>query len=296
MATTSIGPPSTSAGSPKRWIASTSTYTATPSSSTALARAARISRRYQPNVRCERAEPRPARWMAASAMPMPMTSVSMCPASDSRASEPVTNAADDLDDHEHEQHEEGGEQRALVARPADSDTCECEWPFLTRRARAPPPSSRMPAPRIGPDRWSHGCDQDPDRDWRLSWRTRRRARRRRSSARWNVISSRTASGTSSRSASLRFGRTTSVRPARWAARTFCLRPPIGSTAPCSVISPVMPTVGLTGWSRSRLTSAVVIVMPADGPSLGTAPAGTWTWNRRRTASGSTPSSAACERT
>ena len=82
-----------------------------------------------------------------------------------------------------------------------------------------------------------------------------------------------ASGTSSRSAPLRFGRTTSVRPARWAASTFCLTPPIGSTAPCSVISPVMPTVGLTGWSRSRLTSAVVMVTPADGPSLGTAPAG-----------------------
>jgi hypothetical protein len=75
-----------------------------------------------------------------------------------------------------------------------------------------------------------------------------------------------------------------------------LTPPIGSTAPCNVISPVMPTVSFTGWSRSRLTSAVVIVTPADGPSFGTAPAGTCTWKRRRTASGSTPSSTACERT
>ena len=84
-------------------------------------------------------------------------------------------------------------------------------------------------------------------------RTRRPGRRRRS----------TPGGTSSRRgrprgrprgpASLRFGRMTSVRPARWAARTFCLRPPIGRTAPCSVISPVMPTVSLTGRSRSRLT-------------------------------------------
>ena len=48
-----------------------------------------------------------------------------------------------------------------------------------------------------------------------------------------------------------------------------------------MISPVIPTVSLTGWPRSRLTSAVVIVTPADGPSLGTAPAGTWTWTRRR---------------
>ena len=31
---------------------------------------------------------------------------------------------------------------------------------------------------------------------------------------------------------------------------------------------------------SRLTSAVVMVMPADGPSLGIAPAGTCRWNRR----------------
>ena len=29
--------------------------------------------------------------------------------------------------------------------------------------------------------------------------------------------------------------------------------------------------------RSRQISAVAIVMPADGPSFGTAPAGTWTW-------------------
>jgi hypothetical protein len=38
----------------------------------------------------------------------------------------------------------------------------------------------------------------------------------------------------------------SVRPAAWAASAFCLKPPIGSTRPRSVTSPVMPTVCLTG--------------------------------------------------
>ena len=45
-----------------------------------------------------------------------MTSVSMWPASDSRASEPVTTAADDLDDHEHDEHDEGRGQPPLVPR------------------------------------------------------------------------------------------------------------------------------------------------------------------------------------
>src|SRR5919202_40372 len=83
-----------------------------------------------------------------------------------------------------------------------------------------------------------------------------------SSARWNVIASRTASGTSSRSGPLRAGRTTSVRPARWAASTFCFTPPMGSTRPDSVTSPVMPTVERTGRPVSRLTSSVVMVTPA----------------------------------
>jgi len=51
------------------------------------------------------------------------------------------------------------------------------------------------------------------------------------SAMMKLISSRTLSGTSSRSASLRRGTMTSFRPARWAARTFCLTPPMGSTLP-----------------------------------------------------------------
>ena len=117
-----------------------------------------------------------------------------------------------------------------------------------------------------------------------------------SSTRWNVMTSRTASGTSSRSGPLRFGRITVSSPARWAASTFCLTPPIGSTRPCSVTSPVMPTPARTARPVSKLTNAVVIVMPADGPSLGIAPAGTWRWKRRCVRSGSMPNSVACART
>ena len=72
---------------------------------------------------------------------------------------------------------------------------------------------------------------------------------------------------------------------------------MGRTRPCKVTSPVMPSTDRTGTSRSRLTSAVVMVTPAEGPSFGMAPAGTWTWNRlpAKTA-GSMPSASACERT
>ena len=82
-------------------------------------------------------------------------------------------------------------------------------------------------------------------------RTRHRLRAarspRRSTARGGSSSaSRTSSGTSSRSARLRSGMTTSVSPAACAASTFCFSPPIGSTRPCRVTSPVIPTVCLTG--------------------------------------------------
>ena len=51
----------------------------------------------------------------------------------------------------------------------------------------------------------------------------------------------TSAGTSSRSGSLRCGMKTVDRPARCAASSFCLTPPIGSTRPFSVTSPVIPT-------------------------------------------------------
>ena len=63
--------------------------------------------------------------------------------------------------------------------------------------------------------------------------------------------SRTASGTSSRSGPLRYGRITSVIPARCAASTFCFTPPIGSTLPWSVTSPVIATSARTGPARQQ---------------------------------------------
>src|SRR5712691_4871294 len=51
---------------------------------------------------------------------------------------------------------------------------------------------------------------------------------------WMWISAPTDSGTSSRSGSCRRATMTSVRPARWAASSFCLTPPMGRTLPCSV--------------------------------------------------------------
>ena len=64
-------------------------------------------------------------------------------------------------------------------------------------------------------------------------------------------------------------------PARTAPSTFSLTPPIGNTLPRSVISPVMARSWRAGRRDSADTSAVAIVTPAEGPSFGMAPAGTW---------------------
>ena len=112
-----------------------------------------------------------------------------------------------------------------------------------------------------------------------------------------LIVSSTSAGTSSRSGSLRCGTNTVVSPARWAASSFCFTPPIGSTRPFSVTSPVMPTSERTGPAGAIDTSAVTIVTPAEGPSLGTAPAGTWTWIcRSRSPVGRCRARSACDRT
>ena len=60
---------------------------------------------------------------------------------------------------------------------------------------------------------------------------------------------------------------------------LCWSPPIGSTRPWSVISPVIPIVCFTGRSVRSEAIAVAIVMPALGPSFGIAPAGTCRWKR-----------------
>ena len=66
-----------------------------------------------------------------------------------------------------------------------------------------------------------------------------------------------------------------MTPARCAASAFSFRPPIGSTCPVSVSSPVIATSSRTGRPVTSDISAVAIVIPALGPSLGIAPAGTW---------------------
>ena len=76
---------------------------------------------------------------------------------------------------------------------------------------------------------------------------------------------------------LRAGRVTALSPARAAATTFSLMPPTGSTKPRRLISPVIAvSLRTVRWVNSD-TSAVYIATPAEGPSFGIAPAGTWTW-------------------
>ena len=70
---------------------------------------------------------------------------------------------------------------------------------------------------------------------------------------------------------MRAGASTRRTPARWAASAFSFRPPIGSTWPVSVSSPVIATSSRTGRPVTSDISAVAIVIPALGPSFGIAP-------------------------
>src|SRR5213080_1363278 len=83
----------------------------------------------------------------------------------------------------------------------------------------------------------------------------------------------TSSGTSTMSLRLRAGTSTVLTPARAAAVSFSLSPPIGRMRPRSVSSPVIATSWRAGRRHRSDASAVAIAIPADGPSLGTAPAG-----------------------
>jgi hypothetical protein len=57
---------------------------------------------------------------------------------------------------------------------------------------------------------------------------------------------------------------------------FFGQPPMGRTRPRKVISPVMASCLRTGfWTRAD-TIEVAMVIPAEGPSFGIAPSGTWT--------------------
>ena len=105
---------------------------------------------------------------------------------------------------------------------------------------------------------------------------------------------RTSCGISGRSFLFWAGRIRVLIPARCAARAFCFTPPMASTRPRRVTSPVMATSERTGRPERAETIAVVIVIPAEGPSLGTAPAGTCTcraWRSKK--SGVSPYSREC---
>jgi transposase len=93
---------------------------------------------------------------------------------------------------------------------------------------------------------------------------------------WILSPLRTCSGTSSYSPRLSSGRRISLMPARRAAISFSRTPPMGKTSPVRVISPVM-AMRRTGSLRASESRAEAMVMPAEGPSLGVAPAGTWRW-------------------
>ena len=84
-------------------------------------------------------------------------------------------------------------------------------------------------------------------------------------------------GISSRSFLFRFGRITVVSLARLAAKSFSFNPPMGRTRPRRVISPVIARSRRTGICDNVDAMAMAMVMPADGPSFGIAPAGTWIW-------------------
>src|SRR5665647_2925560 len=79
-----------------------------------------------------------------------------------------------------------------------------------------------------------------------------------------------ASEISTRSLAFSSGISTIFMPPREAASSFSFRPPIGSTRPRNVISPVMATSRRTGMPVITDTIAVTMATPKDGPSAGVA--------------------------
>ena len=102
---------------------------------------------------------------------------------------------------------------------------------------------------------------------------------------------------STRSLAFSSGISTVFMPPRAAASSFSFSPPIGSTRPRRVISPVMARSRRTGMPVITETIAVTMATPADGPSFGVAPSGTCTWiSRLSNSGGSMPKATARERT
>ena len=91
----------------------------------------------------------------------------------------------------------------------------------------------------------------------------------------NLSCFRAASGISSTSFSLRFGSNTVSMPARSAASAFSFTPPIGTTSPRRLISPVIAMSCRTVRPASSEATARNSATPALGPSFGIAPAGRW---------------------
>lgn len=83
----------------------------------------------------------------------------------------------------------------------------------------------------------------------------------------------TASSISFKSETFSSGIRTVLIPFLYAAIVFSFNPPIGNTLPVKVTSPVIAISALTGIPVRAETTAVVIAIPAEGPSLGTAPSG-----------------------
>lgn len=77
----------------------------------------------------------------------------------------------------------------------------------------------------------------------------------------------------SKSSLFSFGKMKVLTPARIPPKILSSRPPIGVTRPCKLISPVIAILFLIFLSLNRLKMQVVMAVPADGPSLGTAPSG-----------------------
>ena len=84
-----------------------------------------------------------------------------------------------------------------------------------------------------------------------------------------------SSGISTRSFTFSSGISTVLMPPRPAASNFSFSPPIGSTSPRNVISPVIATSQRTGMPVMIETIAVHTAAPAEGPSFGVAPSGKW---------------------
>src|ERR1035437_7549679 len=80
----------------------------------------------------------------------------------------------------------------------------------------------------------------------------------------------TLAAISFKSISLSLGIRTVSMPYLLAAISFSFKPPIGSTFPLSVISPVMAILFEAGLPEIAEYRAIAIVIPAEGPSLGIA--------------------------